>query len=95
MPLQELDPNICDLKRRKGKNDHTQTTDGKKQMDGKVAMAAEQHRQPNECYSLELPGIGVLPSGLDTYRGGESKRATSGLPIEDEGRSEQNQGHSK
>ena len=45
MPLQELDPNICDLKHRKGKNDHTQTTDGKKQMDGKVAMAAEQHRR--------------------------------------------------
>lgn len=45
MPLQELDPNICDLKRRKGKKDHTQTTDGKKQMDGKVAMAAEQHRR--------------------------------------------------
>ena len=45
MPLQELDRNICDLKRRKGKNDHTQTTDGKKQMDGKVAMAAEQHRR--------------------------------------------------
>ena len=43
MPLQELDPNICDLKRRKGKKDHTQTTDGKKQMDGKVAMAVEQH----------------------------------------------------
>ena len=45
MPLQELDPNICDLKHRKGKNDHTQTTDGKEQMDGKVAMAAEQHRR--------------------------------------------------
>ena len=43
-PLQELDPNIKDLKRRKGKKDDIQNTIGKKQLDGRVAMAAVQHR---------------------------------------------------
>nr|POF24395.1 hypothetical protein CFP56_35373 [Quercus suber] len=44
-PLQELDPNIKDLKRRKGMKEDMQNTVGKKHSDGEVAMTAEQHRR--------------------------------------------------
>ena len=44
IPLQELDPNICDLKHKKGRKELNQTLDGEKQMDGDVAVVAKQHR---------------------------------------------------
>ena len=44
-PLQELDPNIKDLKRSKGKKDDMQNTIGKKQLDGGVAAIVEQHHR--------------------------------------------------
>ena len=44
IPLQDLDPYICELKHKKGSKKHNQNSDSGK-MDGGVAVAAEQHRQ--------------------------------------------------
>nr|POE80521.1 hypothetical protein CFP56_04879 [Quercus suber]POE92670.1 hypothetical protein CFP56_55825 [Quercus suber] len=41
IPLQDLDPNICNLKRKKGSRKHNQTLDSDKQTDGSVVVAAE------------------------------------------------------
>ena len=66
IPLQDLDPYICELKHRKGSKKHNQNSDNGK-TDGDVVVAMEQHRKPNECDSLELLGIAVIPSGSDTH----------------------------
>ena len=44
-PLQELDPNVLDQKRRRGKTQNKPTLEDEKQMDGDKAMAATQHRR--------------------------------------------------
>ena len=42
-PLQELDPNVLDQKRRRGKTQNKPTLEDEKQMDGNKAVATTQH----------------------------------------------------
>ena len=79
IPLIELDPNALELKCRRGKTNNMLSQNMKARWLAVRQWLQGSTAEPNDSFSLELPGLRVKPSGSNSHRRGESNSPNVGL----------------